>query len=363
MTSRLSPFLLLCICFAVVSCDSRNAHKITNGVVPQDRPSSADQAARQRPSELSHVELLTREHWVVADAKSVWITHDGGTTWKETLSPVGEEGEGKSSGGLSFINQQTGFAILRNRLFSTNDSGLKWSVVGDLDFEANSIFFADPLNGWAVGSVWPEPSRDSDVGLYVGRMWRTQDGGETWREVALPKTSMDAEHARWALNDITFSDNRTGWAVGDGVFLRSSDGGVSWKELKITGAFSSVVFENRNLGWAIHRGIGMFELTTDGGATWRHVEMPRMTNEVRVVFSTSEGFALQQPNDFVSTANGGKTWESVELPQRISTRISSASNFDGTYVGRARDGTLVIIWLLGRQVLSTVSTDDGKSWN
>jgi len=301
---------------------------------------------------------------VVADFNSVWVTLDAGTTWKETVSPVDAEEKGEDSDGLSFVDQQTGFAILRKRLFSTTDGGLKWNVVGDLDFMSNGSFFADPLNGWAVGSVWPEPSRDSDVGLYVGKMWRTQDGGATWREVALPQTSMDAQHARWALNDITFSDERNGWAVGDGVFLHSSEGGVTWKSLKVTGEFRRIVFANRNLGWAIHKRFGMFELTTDGGATWRRVEMPRMTNEVRVVFSPTEGFALQEPEDFVSTANEGKTWASVALPQKISTRITGVGNFDDTYVGRARDGTLVTIWLPGGQesVLSTISTDEGKSW-
>jgi len=62
-----------------------------------------------------------------------------------------------------------------------------------------------------------------------------------------------------------------------------------------------------------------------------------------VVFSRTEGVTLQEPDDFVGTANGGKTWESVALPQKILSLISGASNFDDTYVGLARDGTLAAV--------------------
>jgi photosystem II stability/assembly factor-like uncharacterized protein len=347
----------------VGSCSGDAIQTKRSDAVSPDGPTISVQVAQKRPGKFSHVVLFSRTHWLVEDFKSIWITQDGGMTWTETLAPVDVKSKRKASGGLSFVTEKSGFAVLDRKLLSTIDGGLSWKAVSDLQFVANDIFFLNAQNGWAVGSEWPEPSAQSSESLYVGKMWRTEDGGTTWHEQSLPKTDMDVSQARWALNGIAFSDDRNGWAVGDGVFLHSSDGGLHWQVVKVAGEFSRILFANPNLGWAIHRGVGMAELTTDGGRTWRHIEMPRKTEEVRIVFATeTKGFALQEPDDFVRTADGGNTWRSLAFPERLATRIVGASNFDDTFVGRAKDGTLVALWLIGDSALSLTSRNSGKSW-
>ena len=319
-------------------------------------------ASQERPEQLSNVQLISRTRWVVTDLKSVWKTEDAGRSWKRTLGPVEEEKSGDFSGGLSFVNEQTGFVVLDHKVFGTVDGGNSWRVLSNANLGSSNIFFVDAMSGWAAGSEWIEDPLLSRKLLYVGKLWHTQDGGKTWHDQPLPKTYMDTHADRWDLKDVYFSDARNGWAVGDGVFLHTEDAGTTWKELNIRGDFSRVTFANQDLGWAIHREFGMFELTHDGGKSWKHIEMVVQTTEVRVLFVTPrDGFAIEGTVRFLASKDGGKTWESV-TPDELLSPLENATDL-GAYLGRAKDGTLVAFWLMGKShdVLS-IASRDGKSW-
>jgi photosystem II stability/assembly factor-like uncharacterized protein len=343
------------------SCDPTGARVKSDA---QSLKSATSGATRESPQELARVQLLSRTHWVVVDFNSIWKTENGGATWKRTFGPIMEKGGGDLSGGLSFANEQVGFAVLDHKTLGTVDGGNNWTFLNGVDFGARGIFFKDAMNGWAAGSEGPDDSVKSKRMLYTGKLWRTWDGGRNWVEQPLPKVYMDTEGDRWDLKDLCFSDPRNGWAVGNGVFLHTEDAGATWKELNIRGDFSRITFVNQDLGWAIHRGFGMFELTHDGGRTWKHIEMVVQTTEVRVLFVTPEnGFAIEGSDSFLATTDGGENWRPVTLSNEVLIPLQTAAELY-TYVGHARDGTLVALWLTGKPkgLLSIVSTDDGKSW-
>ena len=73
-------------------------------------------------------------------------------------------------GGLSGFNQ--------GGLLATGDGGATWSCVAGLPSEdVLSVWFADPRHGWVRtrSEVFGSP------GLGGTRVWRTEDGGRTWR--------------------------------------------------------------------------------------------------------------------------------------------------------------------------------------
>ncbi|MEQ1604212.1 MAG: YCF48-related protein [Pyrinomonadaceae bacterium] len=129
----------------------------------------------------------------------------------------------------------------------TEDSGFTWekaSLIGDTDTRFNSVFFAGPKGGWAVGSK--------------GRIFRSNGGGRLWRQQESGVTAN--------LTDVYFTSATSGWAVGEnGVILRTRDGGNTWIDVssKTTHRLEKVIF-NGARGWVI--GYGGTVLTYDDGS-------------------------------------------------------------------------------------------------
>lgn len=144
-------------------------------------------------------------------------------------------------------------------------------------------------------------------------------------DVALPQED-DA-----TLRDVTFCGDRIGLAVGDrGVVWRTSDGGRSWRFVRsgTTASLRSVQLLTDRLGWAIGYQIdagsglasGVVLATQDGGATWRrhdHGVLPGL-RAIRF-FDAENGYvagdsSTAAPTGIFVTRDGGATWTAVEGP-------------------------------------------------
>ena len=95
------------------------------------------------------------------------------------------------------------------------------------------VFFTDNQNGWAVG--------ESGVILH------TSDGGQTW--------AAQTSGTSIKLYTVYFIDNQTGWAAGhdlSNVLLKTTDGGTTWTEIpssSISLQIRDISFGNANNGW------------------------------------------------------------------------------------------------------------------
>ena len=80
-------------------------------------------------------------------------------------------------------------------------------------------------------------------------------------------------------------------AVSQRVVVKTTDGGVTWREIPLVDDFAArqfgVGFANAELGW-VGTTTGGFE-TRDGGASWQKIEFGRAVNKVRIVPS-GKGF-------------------------------------------------------------------------
>lgn len=159
---------------------------------------------------------------------------------------------------LFFLDDgQHGWAVGHSGFLATADGGLSWgSAVSDRDVGGSSVHFIDLERGFVAGKF--------------GRIFATEDGGESW---AVVTTSIGTGNPD--LLGITFVGPNLGWAVGEnGAILHSTDGGRRW-ERQTSGVRSrlcAVSFVDPLRGWAVGHdradSSSVILRTTDGGDHW-----------------------------------------------------------------------------------------------
>jgi photosystem II stability/assembly factor-like uncharacterized protein len=102
-------------------------------------------------------------------ATDIYLTHDGGTTWKSTM-PLPT-----AFGTIDFVDTQHGWATDGMVLYSTSDGGQHWTKLspGANFNQVADLSFVSSTAGWAIG-------RQSNTTSFL---LKTTDGGETWTPI------------------------------------------------------------------------------------------------------------------------------------------------------------------------------------
>ncbi|MEZ5966098.1 MAG: YCF48-related protein [Planctomycetota bacterium] len=172
----------------------------------------------------------------------------------------------------------------------TVDGGRQWQVTSLPTNSLWSLYFVDPLHGWAAGNGF----------------FHTVDGGRTW-----------VQDNNWgSIYDIFFLDTQRGWACGNGsVTYRTLDGGLSWSAVSAPGGttMSSIWFVDRLLGFAVGIG-GTIVRSIDGGQSWSlvHSNSSAYLSTIQF-FDALEGWAIGG-DAFLHTRDGGQTWVPAAVP-------------------------------------------------
>lgn len=106
------------------------------------------------------------------------------------------------------------------------------------------------------------------------------------------------------LNSVFFVNAEIGYMSGNGIMLKTTNGGTNW--LVITKSFggSSVYFTNENTGYVAD---GTIYKTTDGGLTWNNLNLSSL---ISVTFANeSTGYAVGYNSLILKTTNAGSSWE------------------------------------------------------
>ena len=139
------------------------------------------------------------------------------------------------------------------------------------DVDLQAAVFVDEMHGYGkAGNLF----------------FRSSDGGQTWAESKLTPVGF--------IDQMFFLNQQNGWVAGsdgdDAVVLRTSDGGQRWEESRIhagarTAAVRDVHFLNARQGWLVtwhSKGDGSHLFRTDnGGVTWKadpHMEFQGARN-------------------------------------------------------------------------------------
>lgn len=324
-----------------------------------------------------------KEYYFGAVGGGLWKTIDGGFTWKPvtdgqiTSSSVGAVAVSESNPDIVYIG--TGETEFRGNImqgdgvYKSIDGGKTWKNIGLRNTQAISRIRIHPTNPdiayvSALGHPYgPNPERG---------VFRTTDGGISWKKVLFKSDSAGAE-------DLIIDPNNPNtiyasiWQVrrtpykmwgGGGVcgLWKSIDGGDTWTELTARPGMPkgpigkigvTVSPANSRRVWAIveaNEG-GLFR-SDDGGETWKMVNDQRKLRQrafyySRIVADPKDSNAVYALNvNFYKSTDGGRTFpKAIKLPHGDNHDLW-IDPADPLRLAEADDGG------------GTVSTDGGVTW-
>lgn len=243
--------------------------------------------------------------FVAGDEGYLASTSDGGRTWKKhelnTTENINE---------IYFRNEDNGYLVAGRKVFITIDGGFSWRetvIFRPTDFRNNtptflSIRFADKRRGLAIGSIL-----NSKGNVIDSLVMRTVDGGDTWQRLVVP--------SKLELFHVDFNGSSHGWIVGDnGLVLATTDSGDTWRLQKsgTTNALYNVDFRDDEEGYAVGEA-GTILRTQNGGASWEKVQTPFTGSFMRVDFADDKnGWIAGHGGTILRSSDKGRTWTRVE---------------------------------------------------
>lgn len=297
--------------------------------------------------DLTHVYFVNGEvGWVAGKSGTILRTIDAGKTWEAQL---GGDPEDKSPPvrELHFLDERRGWAVQGEagvtwKMLHTRD-GESWEEIGTVPYGARSIVFTSPLTGYLAGN----PSMSVTGG---GIMFRTTDGGRTWK----PVFSCQAKVAMGGLNQnidcvfgqIRFPTPQVGYAMAyrgctacgpPPLIAKTTDGGETWSMMIGPGMLeedevSAIAFLDEQTGFA-RLASKKLHMTTDGGATWRGIVAS--PGEVIQFADPSVGWGIElgrRDLRLAYTTDGGKRWTSRETKLPAVTSAFSLPRRDRAYI-------------------------------
>jgi len=188
---RLGKFLsLLILLFLIFQGTSVEAVRSLSG----DERNRFPQATPAEERSLRGFRLLTeREGWLWIGQR-LYRTDDGGNGWQEITPP---RPDGFFPQAVFFLDSRRGWAVFLGRgeegkvtylWYTTGDGGDVWEKwqLASAEFDSTTppgaiyLHFVDPLVGWMV------VKQATSSNFSVGALFRTDDGGHTWKKLAIP---------------------------------------------------------------------------------------------------------------------------------------------------------------------------------
>ena len=189
-----------------------------------------------------------------------------------------------------------------------------------------SVFFVTPTTGYMSGN---------------GIVLKTLNGGTNWLVIS----------TAFSGSSIFFNNQYTGY-ICEGTIFKTTDGGISWNDLHQS-SMLSVNFADLNTGYAVGYNSKIAK-TTDGGATWDLQFVSMYGNKLNSVFFRNAytgfiaGGKMTEPYSGViyKTINGGNSWYEVSpSTSDIDFRsITFPSNDIGYAVGGYEYGSSGVIY-------------------
>ena len=267
---------------------------------------------------------------------------------------------------LFFINPFVGWVLSNNYsetagwlgdIWKTTDGGETWALQTTLNQYLRSVGFVDAQTGW-VGTVF-----DPDSLLY-----QTTDGGAAWSLVQnIP------EPRPWGICGISVVNDSVMYASGrysgPARVIKTTDRGVSWTSMDLSahaGALVDCYFFSPDSGFVVgsnnalyENGYGRVLFTSDGGTTWATRYAGNRSGELcwktqflnrTTGYVSIEKFS-QGPTYYLKTTDGGGTW---------SEQLFLDFQYDVQGIGFASES---LGWLGGWGGDTYETTDAGASWH
>ncbi|OGU82671.1 MAG: hypothetical protein A2W11_03200 [Ignavibacteria bacterium RBG_16_35_7] len=215
----------------------------------------------------------------------------------------------------------------------------------------NDVYFTAENTGMAVGYGWNDVNNG-------GLILKTIDGGKTWIQQFCPTEAYN-------LMAVCFANKDIGTAVGDnGIILRTTNGGESWikQSSGTTCVLRGVCFTNADTGTVIGNEYtsttnnSYILRTTNGGTTWTKQFYNNKTFLAVSFSDENKGTIVGAQGIIIRTTNGGESW-SPQVSGITNGDLSCVSFIDennGFAVGAEWDS-------LSRSVIIK-TTNGGANW-
>lgn len=227
---------------------------------------------------------------------------------------------------------------------------------------ANAYYlYADSSNPSSIFPPLQFSTTDALHSVYLRPIYKRADSRYIYRIQEDTRTPIKYTYLA-TLNDLrsatVFGDNI--WACGEnGIILKSTDGGVSWKRQvsRTTELLYSIQFVNENDGWIVGEN-GVVLRTTNGGTDWQI--SAQSFEDLRGVYFTSSAHGVavatsirgraQDKTSILRTTDGGTTWRSIS--SGITANLNAVA-FTGSDVGVA----------VGDSGVMVRTTNGGLQWD
>ncbi|MBN1758962.1 MAG: hypothetical protein JW863_11620 [Chitinispirillaceae bacterium] len=256
-----------------------------------------------------------------------------------------------------FFDAATGYiAGGAGAVLFTNDSGRTWRECDTPKrIWISSLYFNDIQDGWAAGGA--------NYQLYL---ISTTDGGQTWREHAIPE--LDGK----IISKINFRNSMDGWISGgsaeNGFVYRTTDGGSTWldrspKDLQVPyHVIEDIIFPDSNTV-VICGYRGYVARSIDNGVNWQRIEWKSIAPD-SLIFGPLEQFQkvggstifCKGKEDILRSDDGGVTWKDVFF-----IGMHGGMQLGGFYFHSADAG--FAIGGYGAGAMRFMTTDGGGTWS
>lgn len=262
--------------------------------------------------------------WCTGSGGTVLRTVDGGASWQRLVVPGAESLDLRSVVAFSADVALVANAGAPARIFRTEDGGRTWRMVHEdtrPEIFLDALVSHDGVECWSVG----DPIGGAFVLLHSG------DGGRSWQPSAAPPHALAGEAAFAASGSCLCARGSSLWLVtggGASRCLRSSDGGRSFTSVRLPlratansqGAFS-VAFAERE-GVAVggdyrepEDDTGTAAWSEDGGATWHAPATGAPGYRSSVTFLPGTRCCIAAGERSCSwSADGGRNWRPLPGP-------------------------------------------------
>lgn len=190
---------------------------------------------------------------------------------------------------LTFTNENTGYAISQGLIVKTINGGQSWTqLTVPMNIQLKRIQFTDSLTGYIIGG-------DSSGGY----LFKTINGGQSWEVISLNTPDIP--------NGMFFTQKNTGYITGKDLFIKTTDGGINWINLKSNSfrVFYDVKFKNTNEGIATSSN-GVYFITNNGGVSWDSIQSPFVNNLTDIYFTATQSFVATSSDTLVDVKNNYK---------------------------------------------------------
>jgi len=234
---------------------------------------------------------------------------------------------------IQFIDNEGWIVGSQGIVMHTANGGKTWSLRKWGVFSFNDIHMLDMRHGFMA----------SDNGIIL----ETEDGGKTWKV-------LEWEGVVNNFSSISFFNNR-GIITGSGsIILYTADSGKKWQLMNIKEArrkdrpinLNSAFFVNENIIWLMGNE-GVMLKSTDGGKSWKNLKFKEVNYHYCYFFNEKEGMVVGTKGTVTTTVDGGENWVVSKLP---TYQINKLIHQKGLFCAVGDNGMIML------------SKDRGKTW-